>query len=67
MVLGIWKLFEMCLIMAASDAVMSAVLSIAAVNSGNMKTALVYGTLSILSLITFCKLYNANCTICRGG
>ena len=59
----IMTIAEMCLIMAGSNTVMSVVLSIVAVNSGNTKAALVYGTLSILSLITFCKLYNANCTI----
>ena len=49
----IMTIAEMCLIMAGSNTVMSVVLSIVAVNSGNTKAALVYGTLSILSFFTF--------------
>lgn len=57
----IMTIAEMCFVMAASDTVMSVVLSIVAVNTGNTKVAIVYGTLAILSFLTFCKLYNLNC------
>lgn len=49
--------------MAASNTVMSIVMTIGAIVSGNKKAVIVYGTLSILSLFTFCRLYNYNCTV----
>lgn len=59
----IMTIAEMCMLMAASNTVMSVVLAFVAASSGNTKAVLVYGTLSVLSFYTFCKLYNANCTV----
>ncbi len=59
----IMTIAQMCMIMAAANTTMSMVMTIGAIVSENKKEAIVYGTLSILSLFTFCKLYNANCTI----
>lgn len=54
---------QMCMIMAASNTVMNVVLAFVSASSGNTKATLVYGTLSILSLVTFCELYNVSCTV----
>ena len=59
----IMTIAQMCMIMAAANTTMSMVMTIGAIVSGNKKEAIVYGTLSILSLFTFCKLYNYNCTV----
>lgn len=63
----IMTIAEMCMLMAASNTVMSVVMTIAAASSGNTKAALVYRTLSILSFITFCQAYHVNGSVTVTG
>lgn len=63
----IMTIAQMCMLMAASNTVMSVVLTIAAVSSGNTKAALVYGTFSILSFITFCQAFKVNGSVTITG
>jgi len=58
----ILTLAQMGLLIASTDAVVSMVLTIGSIMSGNKKQALVYGVLSIISLFTFCKLCDLSCT-----
>ena len=51
----------------ASSAIMNIVLMTASVMSGDSRSALVYGTLSILSFITFCQAYNMNGSVTVTG
>ena len=58
----ILTLAQMGLLLASTDTVVSMVMTIGSILSGNKKQAIIYGTLSILSVFTFCQLYNLNCT-----
>ena len=57
------SLAQMCMFMAGSSSVMSLILSIVALNTEHPKEALVYYAFSIISLVSFCQLYNMSCAI----
>ena len=63
----IMTIAEFLMISAASSTIMNIVLMTASVMSGDSRSALVYGTLSILSFITFCQAYHVNGSVTVTG
>ncbi len=63
----IMTIAEFLMIGAAANTVMNIVLMTASVISGDSRSALVYGALSVLSFVSFCQAYNVNGSVTVTG
>lgn len=63
----IMTIAEFLMIGVAANTVMNIVLMTASVISGDSRSALVYGTLSVLSFVSFCQAYNVNGSVMVTG